>query len=231
MKMSDNVENRLSQNLIPFVALIGYKGEENCEDDSYFECHEIDKDGVMRAGVPLSIDCISEVASSFSVEQSIVPHGVVPSNMMFFDNRVGHERYIWYNPPRKRMMFFKDDLCIENGEYFVPGVIYEVNGKGNLNIYAFKGNKPSKVLFCAPFFNVSNGSVCLGNAKLDYPDSPSFYDYMDYWEKKFWLSEFSHLGTNSVKGNLVLVTKNSKEKKFDVDVLLPMNITLQDLLG
>lgn len=229
--MNDNMESRFSQTLIPFVAMIGYRGsvDDENKEDTYFECHEIDDNGMMRAGVPLSIDCVSEIAGAFNMEQSVVPHGVVPANILFFDSRIGHERYIWYNPPQKRMMFFNEKLCIENGEYFVPGVIYEVVG-AKLNIYSFKGKKPRKELFYAPFFNVTNNGVCLGNARLEYPDSPSFNDFIEYWEKKFWLTEFSHLGSNPVVGNLVLVTKSSKIK-FDTKVLLQIKgLTLQELL-
>jgi hypothetical protein len=57
-----------------------------------------------------------------------------------------------------------------------------------------------------------------------------------YWEKKFWLSEFSHLGgsTNPTKNNLVAVTKNMTGS-FDYNELLPLKkdrktLTLKDIL-
>ncbi|GAB6010437.1 PRTRC system protein B, partial [Dysgonomonas reticulitermitis] len=56
------------------------------------------------------------------------------------------------------------------------------------------------------------------------------------WEKKFWLSEFSHLGgdSNPTKNNLVTVTKNMTDS-FDYSELIPFGkkgkiLTLNDLL-
>lgn len=223
--MSSTVERKLKQEMYPELALILYRSEE----EYYIEMHEIDRSGKLRSGSPLTVDCISEIASAFSAEQSITPQGAIPSNLLFYDNRKGHERYVWYNPPRKRQMFFVDNLKIEDGEYFVPGIIYEVKDN-DLNLYSFKGKKPKKNLFIAPFFNITNASVCLGTSKLDYPENPSFIDFIKYWEDKFWLTEFSHLNSNPVKGNLVLATKAAKKKSFNEDILLPMNITLQELL-
>jgi hypothetical protein len=55
---------------------------------------------------------------------------------------------------------------------------------------------------------------------------------LEYWEKKFWLTEFSHLGNgvNPTKSNLVLVTKAAKEEKFNLDELKPLNKKLKDIL-
>jgi len=222
------IDDKMDKELRPFISIIGYKNQ----DDYYFETHPIDKTDegyTMGVGAPLTVECISEIASNFSVEYSMEPHGCMPSNLLYFDNRVGHQRYIWYNLPRKRMMYFTKSLNIEDGEYCVPGIIYVVTGD-KLDVYAFKGKKPKSELFKAPYFNVSDAAVCLGVAKVAYPDNPSFSDFLKYWEDKFWLTEFSHLGRNPIKGNLVLVTKKSKEK-FDEKVLLPSDKTLKDLLN
>lgn len=51
--------------------------------------------------------------------------------------------------------------------------------------------------------------------------------------KKFWLTEFSHLGGggNPTKSNLVLVTKAAKDKPFNLDELKPLNkLKLKDIL-
>jgi hypothetical protein len=106
---------------------------------------------------------------------------------------------------------------------------FPICGKGMNTIYGTTRHK-------APLFNVTGQKVCLGNAKLSFPDNPTFDNYILYWEKKFWLSEFSHLGgnTNPTKSNLVTVTKNSV-KSFDNNELLPFKKdnktqTLKDLL-
>lgn len=215
---------------IPEMALIFYVAAGDTGNDSYYvETHRI-RNGRMGAGAPISKQCISDIASSFSCELSITPHGRIPGNLLFADNRLGHQKYIWYNPPRKRHMFFAKQLSIPNGEYYVPGVVYAVSN-GNLNVCAFKGEKPEDKLFTAPFFNTTDGRVCLGSAKIEYPHNPSFEDIMVYWEKLFWLTEFTHLGGshNPTKNNLVNVTKQSKER-FDDEELIEMKVTLKNLL-
>ena len=218
------------------MALVVYRNENT--NDFYIESHRIDGKGKMLAGHPLTLKCISELAGSFAVERGGIPHGTVPENMLFCDTRKGHERYVWYNPPRKRMMFFHSNLDIRDGEYAVPGLIYATCGE-QLTIYAFREEKPGmdSVLCKAPLFNVTNENVCLGNAKIPFPDNPSFSDYTGYWEQKCWQSEFSHLGSNGnpTKNDLVTITKNSTES-FDYNELIPFKknrkkVTLMDILS
>ncbi len=132
------------------------------------------------------------------------------------------------------MMFFKESLHIENAEYNLPGVIYEVRDE-RMNIYAYidKELKPETELYAAPFFNVTGASVCLGSAKIDKPTEITYDKLLEYWEKKFWLTEFSHLGGNGnpTKSNLVLVTKAAKDAPFNLEELKPLkNLKLKDIL-
>jgi len=225
--MKKRIDNKFDKELKPFVAIVGYKND----DDYYFETHPIEKSDegfMMGVGSPLTVECMSDLASNFSAEYSTTPHGRIPTTLLYFNNLTGQQKYVWYNPPQKRMMYFSRSLNIEDGEYFVPGIIYNADNE-HLSVYSFKGKKPVNELFQAPFFNVTDGKVCLGNAEIPYPENPTFIDFMKYWEDKFWRTEFSHLGGNPVKGNLVLVTKEMKQK-VNEEVLLPINITLKDLL-
>ena len=232
---SNELTDMLHQQQLPFMALTVYKNSQT--GDVYIESHKINVEGRMLAGCPLTLKCITELVESLSVEQGTVPHGIVPENLIYFDTRKGHERYLWWNPPCSRIMFFSKSLNIEDGEYHLPGIIYDTNGE-NLDVYAFKGEKPDlgSKLFKAPLFNVTGQKVCLGNAKIKFPDNPTFSDYIHYWEKKFWLTEFSHLGgnINPTKSNLVTVTKNMTES-FDYNELIPLKkgkkiLTLKDIL-
>lgn len=214
----------------PQMALILYGTESDDGNDSYYvEAHRI-RHGKMGAGSPISKECISDIASSFSCEHSITPFGKIPRNLLYVDDRLGHQKYIWYNPPQKRYIFFASSLSIPSAEYHIPGILYVASAE-KLNIYAFKGQKPEDKLFKAPFFNTTDGAVCLGSAKIEYPNNPSYADIIDYWEKMFWLTEFTHLGgsSNPTKHNLVNVTKQSKEN-FDYSELIEMKITLKNLL-
>ena len=153
--------------------------------------------------------------------------------MLWCDTRKGHERYIWYNPPGKRQMFFSERLNIPDGTFHVPGVIYRASGD-RLEIFAYKGEAPAEdsPLFLAPFFNVTGSSVCLGNASLTPPENMTFSKLLEHWEKRFWLSEFSHLGgsRNPTESNLVSVTEKARTNPFDYNELKPMDRQLKDLL-
>ena len=61
----------------------------------------------------------------------------------------------------------------------------------------------------------------------------TFSKLLEYWEKRFWLSEFSHLGgsRNPTGSNLVSVTEKARANPFDENELKPMNKQLKDLLA
>jgi hypothetical protein len=103
-----------------------------------------------------------------------------------------------------------------------------------MDVFAFKGKRPVETtpLFRAPFFNVTGSSVCLGSSSLEKPQNPTFLSLLEYWEKRFWLTEFSHLGgnVNPTVSNLVIVTENIRNNPFDMNELKPMNKKLKDIL-
>ena len=229
------LNNMLEQQQVPQMALIVYQNNKN--RGIYIESHRINEQGRMLVGKPLTQKCVSELVESFATEQTNTPYGKVPPNMLYCDTRKGYERYVWYNPPQKRMMFFSDNLNIENREYHLPGMIYDTNGE-RLNVYAFKEEKPTaeSKLYKAPLFNVTDERVCLGNPKIDFPNYPTFENYILYWEKKFWHTEFTHLGghRNPTKSNLVAVTKKMTDAfNYNELILFKENrkaFTLNDLL-
>lgn len=131
-------------------------------------------------------------------------------------------------------MYFKSSLNIPDGTFNIPGIIYIVEQE-HMDIYAFKGKVPKKQteLYQAPFFNTTGASVCLGNSSLKKPQDMDFFELQEYWEKRFWLSEFSHLGgnRNPTGSNLVSVTEKARANPFDENELNPMNKQLKDLLA
>ena len=212
--------------------MIAYASE---DDRNFFlEIREIDDRGNMTEGRPVTVQFMNALVKGYSERHSTTPYGKIPSNLLYCDPRKGSERYVWYNPPHKRMMFFSPSLEIENAEYNLPGVIYEA-GEHGMRIYAYKGNVPGPdtVLYAAPFFNVTGSSVCLGSARIEKPRDPTYANLLEYWERKFWLTEFSHLGGsgNPTKSNLVLVTKAARDRDFNLDELKPLNnMKLKDIL-
>ena len=217
----------------PKAAMIAYVCGEEYNKNYYLELRPINESGRMGAAVPVSYDFMNALIENYTADACGTPHGLVPGNMLLCDTRRGHDRYVWWNAPRRRRMFFKDSLNIADGEFGVPGVIYDAKSDG-LAVYAFKGGRPGmdSELYRAPFFNVNFANVCLGNAPLNLPSDPSFTNLIECWERRLWMSEFSHLGggNNPTKSNLVIVTENARDKSFDNKELIPLDMKLKDLL-
>ncbi|WP_273390679.1 PRTRC system protein B [Barnesiella viscericola] len=231
---TNKITRNLTALLYPMAALIAYKNTEWNRDSFFLELRTIDESGNFCEEQPVSFEFMNELLKGYSESHSTTPYGPLPDNLLFSDCRKGSERYVWYNPPCRRMMFFKESLGIESAEYNIPGVVYDAGGHG-MRIYAYIDKKitPETPLYAAPFFNVTGANVCLGNAKIDKPKTLTYSRLLEYWEKKFWLTEFSHLGggSNPTKSNLVLVTKAAMNKPFNFNELKPINkLKLKDIL-
>lgn len=135
-------------------------------------------------------------------------YGWLLFNMLWCDICRGYESYVWYNLLGKWWMFFKNDLNIGDGMFYVLGVIYIIKNE-RMDIFVYKGKKlDGRILFYLVFFfNVIGGNVCLGNFILEKLESLDFYILLEYWEKCFWFSEFFYFGggKNLIRNNLVLV--------------------------
>ena len=233
----NELTRQIQKVMVPKAALIAYEYRESAYESGtkYLELRPINKAGKMGAGIPVTYEFMDSLVDSYSDERQSVPHGRLPSNMLWCDTRKGNEKYIWYNPPGKRQMFFKERLDIRDGLFHLPGVVYIIQND-SMTIFAYKGRrKPEEdtPLYLAPFFNVTHGSVCLGSSTLKRPEKMSFHALLEYWEKRFWLSEFSHLGgqDNPTHSNLVLVTEQARDSPFNEDELKPLNKQLKDILS
>lgn len=231
MTDTNQITKEINTLMIPRAALIAYSITD--ENQYFLELRAIDEKGKMGEARPVTFEFMNEIASNYAEVHNGIPYGKIPGNLLFCDTRKGSEKYIWYNPPQRRMMYFAPNLNIENAMYNIPGVIYEVR-ENELNIYAYCGKYPTEStnLFAAPFFNVTNTAVCQGIVNLEKPTNPTYTELLEYWEKKFWLTEFTHLGTgsNPTKSNLVLVTKAAQNADFNLKELKSLKITLKDIL-
>ncbi len=223
----------MSESYKPKMAIVVYECTDQ-QEGPYLERRDI-RNGKMGAGVPLTKKCLTDIMSAIALDDNNVDyglHGIMPENLIYADCTPGKTKLVWYNPPRERQVFFTPTLGIEDGKMYVPGLLY-IATEGTLKMYAFKGNKPKSKLYRAPFMNVGENSVCLGNAKVQKPTDTTFSNVIAYWEEMFWRSEFSHiLGDNPVMCNLSTLTKDliTSGAKFPNEVLTPVKFKLKDFL-
>lgn len=207
----NELTNTIHTTLCPRAVLIAYT---YAQDKKYFlEQRSIDAKGRMGEGHHVTVEFMNELVRNYSETYSGTPYGRLPSNLLYADTRKGSEEYIGYNPPGKRMMYFVENLGIENAQYNLPDM--------------------ETALYAAPLFNVTGSSVCLGSARIEKSRDLTYANLLEYWEKKFWLTEFTHLGGNGnpTKSNLVLVTKAARDRDFNLDELKPLNnMKLKDIL-
>lgn len=234
--MAKNITEILDRKFKPVGALFIYCAEQSPNADRYYiESRSVLKDGTFGAATPVSKKFITDMVHSFRVTEEKQPHGPMPSNMLLADARLGHECFIWWEPPMPRPQFFTNNIAIEDGNYMMPGVIYMATGD-SLSVYAFRGKKPGPKtrLLYGPFFNYyANCSMCLGSARADWPNDITWQVIQEHWQKLFWASENSHLNHNPMKEgeNLVLALKAARDKPFDTSLLRPTDLTLQKLLS
>lgn len=230
--MDNKLTKDFTARMLPKMALVVYESE--LDDSLYLEQRTI-IDGRMGAGVPVTMECLREIAELATSPSQKEIHGAIPSNMLYADSRKGYERYVWYRPAEKRMHYYSSSLHIPDGELCTPPLLYVVN-RNELALYAFIGDgKPrsDEQLYRAPFFNVSSDHVCLGNARLPEMQELTYANIIAYWEKMFWASAFSHiLDGNPVKGNLAVLTKRlmASGEPFPTDELVKVRFKLSDFM-
>lgn len=225
----NNLTEQLSTKLSPEMAIIVYADGE--KDNIYLERRDI-INGKMGAGIPLTEECVKDIADLTLNRSRKELHGIIPPNMLYADGRKGYKKYVWFEKPEKKMHYFSKSLQIPNGEFYTPSLLYVVRGD-ILSLYAFHGDYPDKQLYRAPYFNVSSTYVCIGNSKLPDIEEMTYQNIIKYWETIFWKSEFSHiLDTNPVKSNLAILSKNLMKtgKPFPKSELIPIPLTLNEII-
>ncbi len=166
----------------PVIALVAYR---NSASEYYIETHDIDEKGQLLEGVPLSKECISDLVSGFSLEQSHMPFGKIPANLLYVDNRTGHEKYIWYNPPGQRMMYFTKDLNLENAMYYIPGVIHHSQSCPS-TFWLLQTDCFSSGCYALPdgriqSSRISSPNITAGHYNPVIPDNPDWHSPDKHW--------------------------------------------------
>ena len=166
----NELTKQMQQIMHPRAVLVAYECEttDYSTPRSYLELRPVNEKGRMGAGIPVTYEFMNSLVESYTESMSGIPHGRIPGNMLLCDPRKGRERYIWYNPPQKRKMYFQDGLHITDGTFNVPGIIYVVE-RECMDIHAFKGAIPEErtELYLAPFFNVFLWRTAIRARRMD----------------------------------------------------------------
>lgn len=155
---------------------------------------------LLSAGKPLTVETAKTLFNFVNNIENINHYsfsGMIPKNVL---NYKTDEKYIvWETPAEIKHIIYKEDLPVSSGEYFVPRLIWKLNGN-KLSIWAIKEDIKSEKdkLYNAPFFNIYNdGSICMGSAKF----LEGSYDYAKIIKKAengFWNSTFTHTNTDKL---------------------------------
>lgn len=191
-------------------------------------------------GRPISDDDLATIHKGLSTAH-------VTQGITWLDQHLlakGLDRMIWWTPPGKRPMFFKESSNVKgtfNGSAVcpVPALVWmAIKGRG---LYVFATNEPGRPtqateLYQAPFFNVwGKGLICAGNANL--PSAETMWD-TGAWESFFFSSHFTHpnfpekdrliKGKTAVNFWKEIVAK--PPETFPVNRLVRVPFTAQDLI-
>ncbi len=226
-----NTIQDFSQKLTPKAVMVVYSNN----NSYYLEAQPVKTDGTLGVARPVSREFVENIAKTFSVSERMLPSGPIPSNMLYADPHIGKEKYIWWTPPKTRRLYFSEKTNMKEANYQMPGCVYQVIEK-SLYVWAFKGNKPKmgEKLLQGPFYNYyENGRICLGSAKVEWPDAITWKSIQDHWEKLFWGSENSHTICNPMKKDEILTTalKEAIDKPFDTRKLNETEITIASLIN
>ena len=186
----NNLTKKLGEVYDPFGAIIAYKS--NVDTSYYLEFRKI-KNGEFQSAKPLTQNEIGNLLenvrrSSKQIVRGL--HGKIPSNLLYCSTDVVNVKLVWYRPPEKRRLFFKQSLNMPNGEIYVPGMIYYVYDQ-SLFVYAYKGKKPEKLIgriieLCTNegdlVLDFFAGSGTTGGAAMKMGRQFILVDQMDYTE-------------------------------------------------
>lgn len=234
-----NINSQLDEIYTPSMALLIYEGVKK-NNEFFIESFMIDKDGYPVNPHPFSEREMTELSerlqTSVRARNTFLDcKGLIPEKLLWYS--LGRGMAIWFTKEQQVDLFFKEELHIPSGKGHVPALVWMAS-KYSLSVFALQSSeRPTGKtdLYRAPFFNCySNGSVCMGNAKLSTEYASDVEEFMNKWEASFWNSYFSHLNADEspVTGNLAMLWKEliKTKKPFPVDVLKSSNKILNDLI-
>lgn len=193
----------------------------------------------LGAASPLDLETVKSLAVEFSKEMQskIYLDGMIPSNVIYISQRPTREGLIWTYTEKKGTLLFTSDTKIPNGEYSLPNLIFRINYKGHLYVYAYKDEEITDTmkLFRAPFWNTSgDGSICMGNVSINLNQPITARSLMRKAENRFFGSTFTHSSNeNNIKGTMQSFISRFHQcnESFDNEILVSNSKTIKSLIN
>jgi PRTRC genetic system protein B len=237
----ENITALFSEIYLPKKALVVYQSELHNEQ-VYVEAYDINRQGKPVNAHPLSVAETIQLAETLQSGTELrtsylKSKGLLPDKVLHIDTALnGHA--LWHTPEQEVDLLFVNSLNIPSGRAFVPPLLWNAN-KAGLALYALKSQRKPNLktpLFRAPFFNLHNDHrVCMGTVDINMENTACLEDFMAQWEHYYWNSYFSHMiaGISPLKGNIIQLWQKqvNNREKFPLDVLLPVNKTVKDLIA
>lgn len=205
-----STEIDINQSFTPVMVLSVFQtNSDDGQSHFYIERRVVHDDGSLGAAAPLKTNTLKEIAKSLSMD--LVPKlyidGIIHPRVLHLNLKPGFERLVWWHPATKKRLLFTNGLGIPDGEYSIPKLIFSVKAEYGVDVWAITDEviTENTKLYRAPFPNVGNGHVCMGNAHYSWDSSTSDKTLINEIETRFFESRFSHdvRDNEKIKGNYV----------------------------
>lgn len=216
-------------------ALLLYQ-ESSCQGDAFVTVHEVTgiAEGcpALAPGRLLTVEGLRELHKALYQQQRLE---VLPPHVL----AVSPERLAWWEPSRRRVMFFKTQDPYLNGlsgQPFPHPPLLFIAGERSLRVFALAlDERPTgdATIYTAPYHNTDQRGVCLGSMPL--LTSLSVYDTGAYSDA-FFHSAFTH-GTSErlLKGwggSHGEVWRHAQERgAFPLEHLVPLDKSVEEAVN
>lgn len=187
----------------------------------------------LTCGAPKQLEAADLRRMLASIDFEFVPSLFQHEHVLAYDET----RTIWYTKASEQVLYFRtDDSALQaiSGQVFPQPALLFVAKKGSLQVHALPSNDrptPETPLLVAPYYNTSDGRVCIGTTPLPkflHPDNTST------WVEAFFSSSFTHGSHKRIQAHpgshAEMWLDVQKAGHFSTEHLLPTKLTLGDLL-
>jgi PRTRC genetic system protein B len=238
----NNITETFGNLFHPVGALLIYKADKEMNNSGvYVEAYDIGVRGNPINAHPLSVRESMALAKALDVSQELGrsflrPKGLMPTEVLHI-NPDNNGFVVWQTPAMNANLFFKGELCLPDGSYPIPAMIWKAD-REKLSVFAFKDKdslSPDTPLYDAPYFNLyDDGKVCMGDVRISFKEVSCLEEFMERWQQYFFNSKFSHLikTRSPVKGSIIQLYQSlaGKKRKFPQSSLMKNSYTLKKLI-